>query len=106
VLAAVLGVTRHFLNDRRRHVKRIGGEQIKSRPLPHFAIKALDNIVIILASPVNRGTDIQAIHPTVMRAMIEYTGERSVTRERTGQGKRARYKLTGNAKPFLIGINL
>jgi hypothetical protein len=41
-----------------------------------------------------------------MRAVIEQTGEGSVTRERTGQGKPGRHKLTRNAKPFLIGINL
>src|SRR4029077_11868205 len=88
VLAAILGVTRHFLlNDRRRHVKGIGGEQIKSRPLPYLTVKALLNVVKILASPVNCGTDIQAIHPTVMRTMIEQTGEQSVTREKTSTGK-------------------
>src|SRR5207302_9159744 len=42
VLTAVLGVTRHFLNDWCRHVKRVGGEQIKSCPLPHLTIKALE----------------------------------------------------------------
>src|SRR5438309_1631241 len=41
-----------------------------------------------------------------MRTVIEQTGEGSVTRERTGQGKPARHKLPGNAKPVLIGINL
>src|SRR5207245_2763723 len=107
VLAAVLGVTRHFLmSDWSRHVKRIGSDQIKSCPLPHFTVKALKEVVIILASPVNRGSDIQAVHPTIMRAMIEQTGEGSVTRERTGQGKPGRHKLTGNAKPLLLGINL
>ena len=63
-------------------------------------------VVIILASPVDRGTDIQAIHPAVMRTVIEQTGEGSVTRQRTGQGKPGRHKLTRNAKRFLIGINL
>src|SRR6478609_7051888 len=84
VLTAVLGVTRHLRNDWCRHVKRVGSDQIKSGPLPHLAVKALEDVVIILASPVDRGTDIQAIHPTVMWAMPEQTGEGSVTRERTG----------------------
>src|SRR4029077_8890001 len=106
VLAPVLGVTRHFLNDRCRHIKRVGGEQIKSGPLPHFTIKALDDVVIILASPVDRGTDIQAIHPTIMWAMPEQTAKGSVTRQRTGQSKARRDKLTINAKPLLIWINL
>ena len=59
-----------------------------------------------MGNQVNGGTDIQAIHPTIMGAVIEQTGEGSVTRKRTGQGKPGRHKLTRNAKRFLIGINL